>query len=79
MTVNHRKPEKKKFKGIPLFLIPRVVQEQVRKKRAKLSRIHIVRARYNQFTVAIVWLPKKREGDDSPESVPGPDEGTGEQ
>lgn len=77
MTADQRKMRKKYYKGIPLFLVPRVVHEQVRKKRAKLSRIHIVRARCNRFTVAVVWLPKKRGRGDPKESVPGPDEDGG--
>ena len=67
MGSRYRKEQKKKLPGIPLFLIPRVVQEQVKKKRAKLSRIHVVREKYNRFTVAIVWLPKKQR---SPRGTP---------
>lgn len=61
MAGNRMRQEKRKIRGISLFLIPRIIQEQVIKKRGKLSRIHVVRERYNRFTIAIVWRPGDRE------------------
>lgn len=61
MSGNRMRQEKRKIRGISLFLIPRIIQEQVVKKRGKLSRIHIVRERYNRFTIAIVWRPGDRK------------------
>lgn len=75
MKHKRRAEAKKKYPGIPLFLVPRVIREQVKRKRAKLSRIHVVRERGSRFTVAVVWLPKKQE---SRRKKNEPVEGTGD-
>jgi hypothetical protein len=40
--------------NIPLFLIPKVIQEQIKKERAGISQIRVVRSPFNSFTVTIV-------------------------
>lgn len=48
--------------GIPLFLIPKVIQEQIQRERAGIGQIHVVRCPFNSFTISVVRTAGRSKG-----------------
>lgn len=68
-----RREYRKVLRGIPMFLVPRVVKEQITIYRTRLAGIQIVREFQNNFTVTVFWRPTGR----GPKTLPSKTEGDG--
>ena len=73
MTTKPPSGYRKVLRGIPMFLVPRVVKEQITIYRTRLSAIHITREFQNNFTITVFWKPKDR----SPKTLRSKSEGDG--
>jgi hypothetical protein len=54
---------------IPLYLIPRVVADQINEKRDQVSRIVITRTRWHYYTVMVLTSEEMKARDSVPSSL----------